>query len=130
MPRIRYDPSRDRQRLRRLEAEFAKIVDVFRNHQPLLRASLQTLRRRCGKSGCRCRRGTPHETLVLVDRSRGRRKVRKVQRGEYLRLKKLTRRYQTLRRLRARLSKLHAEVLQCCDRLFEHRLRDGGKLER
>lgn len=128
MPRTRYDPSRDRKLLRRLATEFEKIVEVFGERLPALRANVQKLRRRCGKKGCRCERGDLHESVVLVDRSTGERKTRKVRSGEQLRLRKLTRRYRDLRRGRARLSKLHAELLACCDRLYEHSLREGQQL--
>jgi hypothetical protein len=93
-----------------------------------VRGGLQTLRRRCGKPRCRCQHGKLHESLVLVERSSGKRKIRKVIVGEHLKLKKPIGRYQSLRRLRARLSKLHREVLKCCDRLCEHRLGEGRRM--
>jgi len=115
-----------------LQEEFAEILGAFRNHEPLVRGSLQTLRRRCGKDGCRCQRGRHHEALVFIDRSTGTRKARKVlsRSQQQRRLRQLTGRYRELRQLRARLSKLHAEALQCCDRLREHRLSLGEKLLR
>ncbi len=128
MSRTRYDPSPDRQRIQQLQVEFAKILATFQEHPPLVRGSLQTLRRRCGKAGCRCERGRRHETFVFVDRSAGARKVRKVASEEQRRLRKLTGRYRELRNLRARLSKLHVEVLECCDRLREYRIGLGRKL--
>lgn len=126
MPK-RYDPSRDRKQLERLLAQIEKILETFSDTRPALRARVERLRRRCGKDGCRCQDGGLHESVVLVDRSSGERKIRKVRPGEQLRLRKLTRRYRDLRRGRAQLSKLHAEVLSCCDRLYEHRLREGQR---
>ena len=38
----------------------------------LLRGSLITLRRRCGKSNCRCATGEPHETPALSYSHKGR----------------------------------------------------------
>ena len=127
---VGYDPSVDRQRLDRLEAEFHDIVASFSGRRPLVRGRLKRLRRRCGKRGCRCQRGELHETLVLIDRRSGVRRVRKVVPGELLRLEEPARSWQRLRRLRARLSQLHREVLQCCDRLTESRLREGSRLLR
>ena len=127
MSRTCYDPSPDRQRLRQLQAEFAEILATFREHPPLVRGSLQTLRRRCGKAGCRCERRQGHETFVFVDRSAGGRKVRKVGGEEQRRLRKLTGRFQQLKNLRARLSKLHVEILESCDRLSEYRIGLGRK---
>ena len=93
-----------------------------------MRGSLQTLRRRCGKPRCRCTRGQLHETLVFVDRSSGEAVIRKADLRKYRELKKATLRYQLLRKLRARLTKLNREVLEHCDRLMEHRLEEGKGL--
>lgn len=128
MARARYNPSSDRQQLSRLLGELKKIFDTFAEPLPALRASLQKIRRRCGKPGCRCESGALHESLVLVDRSNGDRKTRKVRRAEQLQLRKLTRRYRDLRRGRARVSEIHAEFLRCCDRLYQWRLREGQKM--
>lgn len=128
MPRTRYDPSDDRQELRRLGAEFSAIREAFCARGRLVRGSFQTLRRRCGKPRCRCTRGQLHETLVFVDRSSGDRVNRKADLRHYRELKKATQRYQSLRTLRARLTKLHREALECCDRLLDCRLEEGKQL--
>jgi hypothetical protein len=86
------------------------------------------MRRRCGKPRCRCTRGQLHETLVFVDRSSGERVNRSADLPHYRELKKATQRYQLLRTLRARLTKLHREALECCDRLLDYRLEKGKKL--
>ena len=86
------------------------------------------MRRRCGKPRCRCTRGQLHETLVFIDRSSGGRVVRKADLRQYRELKKATHTHQSLRRLRARLVKLHREVLECCDRLLDYRLQEGKRL--
>lgn len=122
-----YDPGLDRQALNRLQIEFSGILQVFCDHEPVLRGRLQILQRRCGKERCRCMRGKLHVSSVLVDSSSGSRRIRKVNSAQYLSLKKPTRKYQALRRLRARLSKLHQEVLGYCDRLKVHRLREGSR---
>lgn len=43
--------------------------------QPLLRGSLVTMRRTCGKSGCRCNEGQLHVSLYLAVRVGQRRKM-------------------------------------------------------
>lgn len=46
------------------------------NSSPLLlRGSLIILRRRCGKSQCRCAQGTPHETPALSYSLRGKTQI-------------------------------------------------------
>ena len=107
MPRARYDPGVDRKELRDLEAEFSAIRASFCARRHLVRGSFQTLRRRCGKPRCRCTRGQLHETLVFIDRTSGERVIRKASPRQYYELKKATHRYQSLRKLRARLAKLH-----------------------
>ncbi len=46
-----------------------------RNDPELLRGSLITLRRRCGKPNCRCASGEPHETPALSFSEAGRTKT-------------------------------------------------------
>ena len=120
----RYDPSLERQKLGQRLKESSRIAEAFCEHDPLLRASLEHLRPRCGKERCRCQRGQLHESLVLVDRSSGQRQIRKVEPQELKALRQLTRKYQALRRLRVRLSRLHSEILELCDRLLVCRGRD------
>jgi hypothetical protein len=128
MARRNYDPSVDRQELRLLVEELSKIRRSFSRTACLVRGSFQTIRRKCGKSPCRCTRGQLHESLVFIDRSSGRPVVRKAKLGQYQEMKKATEDYQSLRRLRARLAKLNREILERCDRLLDHRLEDGRRL--
>lgn len=123
-----YDPSIDRQALCRLADEFSMIVRTFSDHRSLVRGSFRRLLRRCGKERCRCRDGKLHESLVFVEREEGRRRVRKSTIAKEEALRKPVERYARLRRLRARLSKLHAEALRLCDRLCEHRLEEGKRI--
>jgi hypothetical protein len=44
-------------------------------HDLLLAGTLTTFRRRCGKPGCRCATGDPHETPALRDTDSGRTKL-------------------------------------------------------
>lgn len=128
MPKRAYEPSVDRRRLDRLSREFAQTVRAICDHRPLVRGSFQIFRRRCGKDGCKCLRGQRHETTVFIDRDSGQRRLQKVTVGLKRALSKPVQEYQRLRKLRARLSRLHAETLACCDRLCEHRLKVGKRL--
>ena len=128
MTRRSCDASRDRQDLCRLLEEYSRIVDAFSDHRPLIKGSFQRLLRPCGKERCRCSRGSLHESLVFVEREGGTRRVHKATIGEEQALRKPLGRHQELRGLRARLSKIHAEVLSLCDRLCEHRLEEGKRI--
>lgn len=128
MGQPRYDPSTDRQNLNRLVGELQGILDAFCDYHPLVKGRVQTLSRRCGKPRCRCAQGEPHRTSVFVDRQGARPSIRKVSSPEYRRLLIPTREYGKLRDLRARISWLHREMLEACDRLTQYRLAEGRRL--
>ena len=128
MDRRRYNASSDRQKVGRLATELSRILRDFCEYDPLVRGSFQVLRRRCGKEPCRCLDGKLHETLVFVDRSSGKRKIEKATVAHEHALKKPAKKYRSLKSLRARVSKIHDELLRCCDRLSDHRLRQGKRL--
>jgi hypothetical protein len=130
MPRKRSSASADRQRIDRLLKEFSRTLRAFCEHDPLVRGSFETLRRRCGKKRCRCVDGALHETFVFIDRSTGKRRIQKATVGQAQALRKPAKRYRSLKVSRARLSRIHEEILSVCDRLSEHRLRQGEKLLR
>jgi hypothetical protein len=120
-----YDPSRDRQELNTLLGEISSILRVFCEHQPLLKGSIRTHTRRCGKPHCRCASGKPHRTTVFIDRQGEKPILHKVTVSDDRRLRPPTTEYRKVRSLRARLSHLHQEVLHACDRLTLFRLAEG-----
>lgn len=127
MDEFRYDPSLDRQKLNRLQTEFSSVLCYFCDDRPLLKGSLRTISRRCGKPRCRCTKGQLHRTTVFVDRQGERPVLRKVTGPDYRKLLAPTREYRRIRGLRARLSYLHHEVLDACDRLTRFRLAKGHR---
>jgi len=109
--------SRTRQALVQLHEEFGQLLDVFLARDSLVKGSVYTLRRKCGKPTCACARGELHGTVVLSWSEAGRTRLRSlppVRRGD---LRAAVRRYQRFRRARARLVKLHAEMLALIDAL-------------
>jgi hypothetical protein len=131
MNQPRYDPSRDRQELGRLVAEFRRLIDGFgggrdfAGYELILPGHLQRLSRRCGRTNCHCAHGQLHRSTVFVDRTNGVRKVRTLTIREYDLLQGPTLAFQALRRKRARLTKLFQEVLAICDRLTAFRAGRG-----
>ena len=81
--------SRTRQALVRLRDELGHLLEVFLARDALVKGSVYTLHRRCGKATCGCARGPRHGTLVLSWSERG----------------------------RARLVKLHAQMVALIDAL-------------
>ena len=90
--------------------------------------ALVTLRRRCGKTCCHCRKGRPHETRVFLERRGGHRKVHPLEGPRARHLRKAAELHRRLSRLRGRLPALLAEVLGAWDRLHALRQREGSRL--
>ena len=128
MAKRRYDPSPDRQRLGQLAREISDILRAFCEHEPVVRGRFLTLRRACGKTPCRCNRGELHETPVVFEQTTGKRRIHKATPVLRRHLRKPMGDHRRLRRLRMRLGNLHREILQACDRLREHRQREGAQL--
>lgn len=123
-----YDPSVDRKSLHGLIRDLEAIVRVFAEREPVFPGAFVTLRRRCGKRGCRCQREEPHETRVLLERRGGQRVTRKLLSEEERRLRNPVKRYRRLLRLRGKLTKLFEETLRTCDRLEAFREAEGKRI--
>jgi len=128
MPKTHYDASPDRQHLNELLRELSSIIRTFCSDAPAVRGQFVTLRRRCGKSPCRCNQGDLHETEVFVDRSATQRRIYCATREVRARLRLPVSEYRKLRRLRIRLRSLGRELLPICDRLRSYRLEIGAQL--
>jgi hypothetical protein len=61
MPRRAQLPPKDR-------AARSRLIRLLAAAQPLARASLVTMARRCGKQGCKCAQGEKHVSLYLAAR--------------------------------------------------------------
>lgn len=114
-----------RQRLRRLLEEHPRLLEVIFDRTPLWRGLVHEVRRRCGKSGCRCARGELHVSTVLLDRSGDRRRNRGLPAAEVPRFRRMTEEYRRVRRHRTRAAAIYAEVLAIFDALEAAR-RDEG----
>jgi hypothetical protein len=109
--------SRTRQALVQLREELGHLLDVFLARDPLVKGSVYTLHRRCGKPTCGCVRGARHGALVLSWSEGGRTRLLTIPPGRRGDLRAAVRRYQRFRRARARLVKLHAQMLGLIDAL-------------
>lgn len=71
---------------------------IARRRQPLvLRGTLTTFRRKCGKPSCRCATGEPHESPALVYSEAGRTKTLTLRHGEVTEVRAALARYQAAR---------------------------------
>ena len=117
--------SRFRQTARRLGEEHARLLALFLAREPVLRGTVYELRRRCGKPTCACAGdGPPHSSWVLSSGEQGRTRLRVVPSGSLAEWRLWTSRYQKLRKARARLVALHAELLTILDALEQGRRRE------
>jgi uncharacterized protein DUF6788 len=93
-------------------------------HGPLVvRGSIVTLRRRCGKQSCRCVEGDPHETPALSYSVEGRTRMLTLSEAEVEEVKKALGRYEAAR------GELEARALAGIETLRSRRQRSeaGGR---
>jgi len=103
--------SQIRQALVQLRDELGLLLEVFLGRDPLVKGSVYTLRRKCGKPTCACARGDLHSSVVLSWSEAGRTRLRSLPPGRRGDVRAAVHRYQRFRRARARLVRLHAEML-------------------
>jgi len=115
------DSSQLRKRLQASQRELSDLLRVLKQRPPLIRGSVYPLRRKCGKSTCRCQEGFLHESWVLSVPEKGKKRVRVVPKGKRLSWQRMTERYRRFRRTRARLVKLFAEIIKLIDELERER---------
>ena len=110
--------SRLRQSLCRLRDEAARLLEEFLAREPHVRGSVYELRRKCGKSSCACATGGAlHCCMAITWSEGGRKRLRSLGPTQEAKLRRLTERYRVLRRTRAQLVDVHAEILDVVDRI-------------
>jgi len=121
--------SRQRRILLGLLADYGRLLRQILALRELLKGSLYELRTRCGKPSCHCAspQGPPHSTTVLSWSEACRTRLRAVGPEDRARWRRLTEDYRRFRHARARLVKIHAQVLLAVDRLEKALLRPAPK---
>jgi len=109
--------SRLRLSLLRLKEEIARLLPVFQDRSPLVAGSVYELRRKCGKARCGCAHGKPHSSWALSWSEEGRTRLHMIPAGRRVELRILSRRYQEFRNSRARLVKIHQEMIGAIDQI-------------
>src|SRR3990170_8480446 len=104
--------SRLRQSLLQLVSEMKRLVEPFFSDRPVIKGTAYELRRRCGKPGCKCAQGELHARMVVSASEKGKTRLRVIPRGFLVEVQQKVRRYQELRRARARLVEIHREMLK------------------
>ena len=116
--------SRLRQSLVQLVNEMKRLVEPFFSDRPVIKGTVYELRRRCGKPGCKCAKGQLHARMVVSASEKGKTRLRVIPREFLVEVQYKVRRYQDLRRIRARLVAIHREMLKVLDEMEAMRRED------
>jgi hypothetical protein len=107
--------SRLRHSLLQLIDEMKRLIDPFFSDQPVLKGTVYELKRKCGKPGCKCAQGQLHTRMVVSASEKGKTQLKAVPRGFLVETQQKVRRYQQLRRARARMVAIHRQMLKIMD---------------
>jgi hypothetical protein len=83
----------------------------------VIKGTVYELKRRCGKPGCKCARGELHARMVVSASEGGKTRLQVIPPGFLVEVQAKVRRYQELRRARARLGEIYREMLKVMDQL-------------
>jgi uncharacterized protein YjiS (DUF1127 family) len=116
--------SRLRQALVHLANEMNGVIEPLFSDRPVIKGTVYELKRRCGKPGCRCTQGQLHARMVVSASERGKTRLQVIPHGFLVEVQAKVRRYQELRRARARLGELYRKMLRVMDQMEGMRRED------
>jgi hypothetical protein len=125
------DLSKLRQQIYKLQGEHARLVQRMLKSRGMVKGSVVTLARRCGKPGCKCNRGEKHKSKYLSISEGGKTRMVYLKPGMEMKVGEAAERYRRFRRARAQLVKGQKDILDSFNR-FEQIQREeldgkGGK---
>ena len=106
-----------RHSLRRLSGEVRQLINPSFSDKPVLKGSVYELKRKCGKPGCKCAQGELHSRMVVSASEKGKTILRVIPHGFLVEVQGKVRRYQELRRARARLVEVHRKMIEFIDEM-------------
>ncbi|MBW1933605.1 MAG: hypothetical protein JRI56_11525 [Deltaproteobacteria bacterium] len=106
-----------RQSLKRLSDEIRQFIDPSFSDKPVIKGTVYELKRKCGKPGCKCARGELHSRMVVSSSEKGKTRLRVIPHGFLVEIQVKVRRYQELRRARARLVEVQRKIIQVMDEM-------------
>ena len=106
-----------RQTLLHLASEIKGLVEPLFSDRPVIKGTVYELKRRCGKPGCKCARGELHARMVVSASERGKTRLQVIPHGFVVEVQAKVRRYQELRRVRARLGEIYRKMLEVIDQM-------------
>jgi hypothetical protein len=109
--------SRLRHALVQLLDEMRGLIEPFFSDRPVIKGTVYELKRKCGKPGCKCAQGELHARMVVSATEAGKTRLRAIPRGFLVDTQQRVRRYQELRRARARVVGIHRQMLKLMDEM-------------
>jgi len=106
-----------RQTLLHLAGEIEGLVKPVFSDRPVIKGTVYELKRKCGKLGCKCARGELHTRMVVSTSERGKTRLQVIPHGSLVEVQTKVRRYQDLRRVRARLGDIYRKMLKVMDEM-------------
>lgn len=106
-----------RRSLHNLADQINQLIEPFFSDQGVIKGSVYELKRKCGKPGCKCAQGELHSRMVISSSEKGKTRLSVIPRGSLVEVQIKVRRYQELRRARARLVEVHKKMLQVMDKM-------------
>ncbi|MBN1556216.1 MAG: hypothetical protein JXA11_15855 [Phycisphaerae bacterium] len=94
------------------ERSFRSKLAQLIGQKGLIRGTLLSRKRMCGKPSCRCTRGHPHESLYLVVSESGRTRQLYVPRAWEAAVRQWVRDYQQAKELMEEISRLHWDKIR------------------
>ena len=113
--------SRLRRNLLHLASEIEGLVKPFFSDRSVIKGTVYELKRKCGKPGCKCAQGELHSRMVVSASERGKTRLQVIPHGTLGEVQTKVRRYQELRRVRARLGEIYRKMLKVMDEMEEMR---------
>jgi len=105
------------QTLLHLAGEVKGLVKPLFSDRPVIRGTVYELKRKCGKPGCKCARGELHRRMVVSASEKGKTRLQVIPHGSFGEVQAKVRRYQELRRVRARLGEIYRKMLKVMDEM-------------
>jgi len=109
--------SRLRHTLLQVIEEMKRLIEPFFSDRPVVKGTVYELKRKCGKPGCKCAQGELHARMVVSASERGKTRLRAIPRGFLVDTQQRVKRYQELRRARARVVEIHRQMLKVMDEM-------------
>ena len=122
---MNHDLSSLRSQILDLQKRLPTLLESSLGRDPLLPGSLYTLRRKCGKPSCHCRRGELHQSTVLSYRGQVPPQNISPPPEDVESLRKMTDHYRRCRQARAQLVRWQRQLLKLVDDLQAARVQLG-----